>query len=144
MNDIRNWSSSAAMKLFTTKKHNTIEWPKMHIFAKWNIQIFPGIHPRISILSPRRFAPRPPLVANRNLFYYRTWNICVVKRNISVFYYSTLDIGVGKLHLPLPRNNREGMGGYTQPTWKQTKSIFKCIAKIHALECKAYFLENYF
>ena len=30
MNDIRNWSPLAAMKLFTTRKRNTVEWPKMH------------------------------------------------------------------------------------------------------------------
>ena len=45
---------------------------------------------------------------------------------------------------PLPSNDPDGMGGYTQPTWKKTKSTFKCIAKIHALECKANFIENYF
>ena len=45
---------------------------------------------------------------------------------------------------PLPRNDLEGMGGYTQPTWKKTKSTFKCIEKIDAFERKANFIENYF
>ena len=27
---------------------------------------------------------------------------------------------------------------------EKTKSTFKCIATIHALECKASFIENYF
>ena len=33
-------------------------------------------------------------------------------------------------------NDPEGMGVYTQST-------IKCIAKIHALECKANFIEKY-
>ena len=76
-------------ELFTTRKRNTVEWPKMHNFENGIYQFFRGIHPRISILGSRRFAPRSPLVANRNLYYYRTWDICVGKR-----IYVTILLGI--------------------------------------------------
>ena len=53
--------------------------------------------------------------------------------------YVTIVLGIFVLEnysCPLPRNDPEGMGGYTPPT-------VKCIAKIHALECKANFIEHY-
>ena len=39
--------------------------------------IFSGIHPRAPIRDTRRFAPLSPLVANRNVHYYRTCDIGV-------------------------------------------------------------------
>ena len=45
MNDIRNWSPLAAMKLFTTRKYNTVEWPKMHNLQNGKYKFFRGIHP---------------------------------------------------------------------------------------------------
>ena len=45
MNDIRNESPLTAMKLFTTRKRNTVELFKMHNLQNGNYKIFPGIHP---------------------------------------------------------------------------------------------------
>ena len=59
--------------------------------------------------------------------------------------YVTIVLGIFVLEnytLPLPRNDPEGTGGYTQPTRKETKSTYKRIAKKHALECKSKFIEN--
>ena len=99
MNYIRNWSPLAAMTLFPTRKHNTVEWPKMYNLQNGIYTFFRGIHPRIFILVPRRFAPLPPLVANWNLCYYRTWDICV-----------------GKLHLAPPKKWSRG-DGRIHPTY---------------------------
>ena len=51
---------------------------------------FREIHSRTPILGSRRH----PLVANWNLYYYRTWDICVEKRNL--YYYRTWYICVEK------------------------------------------------
>ena len=81
-------------------------------------------------------------VGKRNLCYYRTWDVGVGKRNLC--YYSTCHICVGKLHLG-PFQGMIQRNGRMHPTYlKKTKSTFKCIAKIHALECKANFIEHYF
>ena len=45
MNDIRNLSPFAAMKLFTTRKRNTVEWRKMHNYAKIEYKLFRGYTP---------------------------------------------------------------------------------------------------
>ena len=97
-------------------------------------RIFSGIQPRISTLGPWRFEPRPPLVANRN--------ICVRKRNLC--YYSTWDICVENYTWPFPRNDPEGMGAYTQPTWKKLNLPLNVSQNNHALECKANFIDNCF
>ena len=59
--------------------------------------------------------------------------------------YDTIVLGISVLEnytSPLPGTDPEGLGGYTQPTWKKTKSTFKCIAKIHALESKPILLKT--
>ena len=105
-------------------KHNTIEWPKVHNLQN-SIYFFPGIHPRTLVLVPRRFEPRPPLVANRNLCYYWTWDI-------------------GKLHFVPPEDGFRGKRRIHPNDLKKIKVPFKCIVKNHALELKANFIINYF
>ena len=85
--DIRNRSSLALVKLFITRKHNIVQWPTMRNLSNEIYKLFGGIHPRISILGPRRSI----------LSSSPTWDICVWKLNLC--YYSTWDICVGKLHL---------------------------------------------
>ena len=41
---------------------------------------------------------------------------------------------------PLPCNDPEEMGRHNQTYF----NLFKCVAKIHALECKANLINNYF
>ena len=130
MNDICNWSPLAAIKLFTNRKRNTVEWLKMHNLQNGIYKFVRGINPRISILVSRRFALRPPLVVNRNLCYYSTWDSCV-----------------GKLHVASPKEWSRG-DERIHPTYlkktKSTVSTFKCIAKIHALESKPILLKTIF
>ena len=61
-----------------------------------------------SIHGSRRFAHRPPLIANINFCSYRTWDICVRKRNLC--YYRSWDICVGTLHLEHPKDGSRGDG----------------------------------
>ena len=72
------------------------------------------IHPRISILGRRGFAPRPSLVAIEIHVTIRL-GIFVAKNEI----YVTIVLEIFLLEnytCPLPRNDPEGMGGHTQPT----------------------------
>ena len=66
-------------------------------------------------------------IGKRNLCYYGNWDICV-----------------GKLHLAPPKEWSRGDGRIHQTYLNKTKSAFKCIPQIHALECKANFIDNYF
>ena len=61
----------------------------------------------------RCIAPRSPLVADRNLCYYRTY-----------------DLRVGKLHLTLTPPKDESRGEWVRIHTGMNKA--KCIAKIHA------------
>ena len=69
---------------------------------------FSGDIPRTLVIGLLRFVPRPPVVGNRNICYYGTWNICVGKRNLC--YYRTWDICVGKLHLASLKDGSIGDG----------------------------------
>ena len=111
-------------------------------FSKWNIQIILGIHSRISILGYLRFEPRPPLVANRKLCYCRTWDICGGNE-----IYVTI-VFFGYLCLKTTPGTSQGMiqsGRTDKPNLLHKNSLpLKVIAKIHSLECKANFIDNYF
>ena len=86
------------MKLFTTRKHNIEEWPKMYNLQN-GIYKLSGGYTTVSMVGPQRFAPRPSLVANRNLCYYRSLDICV-----DIYVTIVRGIFVGKLRLALSRN----------------------------------------
>ena len=103
---------------------------------------FSGNTTRISILSPRRFAPRPPLVANKSLCLYRTWDIFVGKRNCC--YESTWDICVGKLHLAPAKEWSRG-DGHTHPTYlKKLKLPLNVSQKFTLLNVKPILLKTIF
>ena len=101
MNDIRNWSSLAAIKHFTIRKHNTVDWPKMHNFENGLYKFFRG-YTSVSLY-----------------FVHAALRLGIPSPPIEIYVTIVLgDICVGKLHLTLPRNNPDGMGEYTQLTWK--------------------------
>ena len=58
-----------------------------------------------SLFGTRRFAPRPPLVANRNLCYSSTWNICVEKLHLAPpIEWSRGDGRIHPTYMNLPLN----------------------------------------
>ena len=101
------------MKLFTTRKHNTVECPKMHNFQNGIYQFFRGYNPISLYLVPELCASSP-------IEIYVTIGLgkTVSENEILV----TIILGIFVLEnytWPFPRNYPEGMGGYTQPTLKK-------------------------
>ena len=112
MNDIRNWSPLAAIKLFTTRKRNAVEWPKMH-----NLQN--GIYTFL----------RGYTLASLYLFH-GALRLDLLSSPIEIYVIIGLGIFVLENYTwLLPRNDPEGMGRYTQPILKKTKSTFKLLQK---------------
>ena len=87
------------MKLFTTRKHNTVEWRKMHNLHNGIYKFFRETHP-VSL-------------------YLVVGGLCLGLSSSPTEIYATIGLGisVSENHTWfLSRNDPEGMGGYTQPT----------------------------
>ena len=87
------------MKLFTTRKHNTVEWPKMHNLLNGIYHFFRGYTP-VSL-------------------YLVLGALRLGLSSSPIEIYVSIGLGIFVLEnyaWPLPRNDPEGMGGYTQPT----------------------------
>ena len=114
MNDIRNQSSLATMKLFTTRKHNTVEWPKMHNLQN-EIYKFSRGYTFVSLYlvdgALRLDLPSSPIGI------YVTIGLGISVSENENFYTIVLGIFVLENYTcPLPRNDPEGMGEYIEPT----------------------------
>ena len=106
-------------------------------FAKQNIHIFPWIHP-VSLY-----------------FVFGAWRLGLPSSPIEIYdlgYLSRKSKFILLQHLlyflenytwPLPRKIQRRWA-VTPNLLEKTKSTFKCIAKIHALEYKANFIEIFF
>ena len=82
------------MKLFTTMKHNTVEWPKTRSLPNEIGKFFRGI------LSHQRFASRSSFVA---IEIYVTMGLGISVSENEVIITIVLGICVGKLHLAPPK-----------------------------------------
>ena len=137
MNDIRNWSSLAIMKLFTTRKHNTVEWPKMHNLPN-------GIYTFFLVTPPYFYIWFSALCASSLVQIYVTIGLDISVSETESYVIIVLGIfDLENYTWPLPRNDpeaRQREWADTPNLLEKTKSTFKCIAKIHSLECKSNFI----
>ena len=112
MIDIRNWSSLAAMKqLFTTRKHNTVELPKMHNLQNGMYTFFRGY---THVWSSALYASSP-------IEIYVTIGLEISVSENEIFV--TIELGIFVLDnytWPLPRNDSEEMGRI-HPTYLKKK-----------------------
>ena len=95
------------MKLFTTMKHNTVEWPKMHDLQNGIYTIFREYTPYLYTWSLAFCASSPT-----EIYDTVRHGISVSKNEIVV----TIVFVSEHYTWPLPRNDPERMCGYTQPT----------------------------
>ena len=102
-------------------------------FANLNINLFPGDTPP--------YASRLGLCSSPVTIEL---DISVSENDI----YVTIELGIfvlENIHLAHPKDRPGGDGGYTPTDLKRKiKATLKCIAKIHALQCKANFINTYF
>ena len=113
-------------------------------FAKWNLQIVSGGYTPAASLYLFHGALRLGLLSS-SIEMYATigLGIFVSKKEI----YVTIVFGIFVLKnctWPLHQEWFRGDGRIHPIYFKKIKSTFKYIAKIHALECKANLIENYF
>ena len=107
----------AAVKLFTTWKRNIVEWPKMHNLQN-EIYTFFRVYTSVSlylVLGALRLGlPSSPIEI------YVTIGLGISVSENEIFYTIVLEIFVLENYTwPLPRNDPEGMGGYTSPAWEK-------------------------
>ena len=100
-------------ELFTTRKHNTVEWPKMHFKMEYtNVSgVYTPVYLYLILGALRLGLPSSPI----EIYVTIGLGISVSENEI----YVTILLGIFVLEnctWSLPRNDPERMGGYTQPT----------------------------
>ena len=129
------------MKLFTTRKHNTVAWPKLHNLQNEIYKFFRGIHPRSLYLvlgALRLGLPSSPL----EIFVTIGLGISVSENDI----YVILVLGNFVFgNYTCPSQGMIQRDGQIHPTYlKKLNLPLNVSQKKYALECKANFIDNYF
>ena len=66
-------------------------------------------NPPLSIVVPRRFASRPPLVANRNLYYYSLGYLCRKNKSMLLAPPQESSRGDGRIHLTYLKKRNQSL-----------------------------------
>ena len=116
----RNWLSLIAMKLLTAKKHNIVQWPKLHNLQNGIFVLFPGNTPLYLVLGASRLIFRS---SSTDIYVTIGLGISVSEHEIFVTIVPVMCFW--KQQLAHPTEWSRGAGLIHPTDFKKFKAIFK-------------------